>query len=471
MTMTSQQYALLADHSYGRDEHGNAVDLSALVGKSTVIGGVEYEVLAFSDKPSGYQGAIYQRTDSGEIVVAHRGTEFDRQKGADLFKADGLMVFSRFNPQADDAIALSEEAVKIAEVLRKKGREVPPITHTGHSLGGTLAQISGHYFGHKGETFNAYGAASLTVRNPSTDQYYRIRAGGNGFVNHVMGADLVSAGSSHYGQERRYTHPREINTLAAYGYENNKRFDLRFEGAAVAAMRGGSHDMHNFLPWNGKNRPDVSILSDPAARQLAQQYDPMLDKFRGDVKTLRQAAGLLGTNTLDVIEAFQRPLEAGEPARRARLEQGRSGAVLQEPGSPPGMRDMRDPSHPAHDRYRQAYAGVEAIDRSLARAPDGRSERLAASLAAASSGLPTIAKVSLSEDGRYAFAFGEVRDGSLRGMARVETSTAVQTSVEESSKFWLQADVAQPSVENPIRQHAQRHTQQQAIAQSGPVLG
>lgn len=143
MTMTSQQYALLADHSYGRDEHGNAVDLSALVGKSTVIGGVEYEVLAFSDKPSGYQGAIYQRTDSGEIVVAHRGTEFDRQKGADLFKADGLMVFSRFNPQADDAIALSEEAVKIAEVLRKKGREVPPITHTGHSLGGTLAQISG----------------------------------------------------------------------------------------------------------------------------------------------------------------------------------------------------------------------------------------------------------------------------------------------------------------------------------------
>ena len=129
MTMTSQQYALLADHSYGRDEHGNAVDLSALVGKSTVIGGVEYEVLAFSDKPSGYQGAIYQRTDSGEIVVAHRGTEFDRQKGADLLKADGLMVFSRFNPQADDAIALSEEAVKIAEVLRKKAaRSRPSLT-------------------------------------------------------------------------------------------------------------------------------------------------------------------------------------------------------------------------------------------------------------------------------------------------------------------------------------------------------
>lgn len=58
MTMTSQQYAHLADHSYGRDENGNNVDLSGLVGKSTMIGGYEYRVLAYADKPSGYQGAI-----------------------------------------------------------------------------------------------------------------------------------------------------------------------------------------------------------------------------------------------------------------------------------------------------------------------------------------------------------------------------------------------------------------------------
>ena len=192
---------------------------------------------------------LYQRVDSGEIVVAHRGTEFERQKWADLIKADGLMAFSRFNPQADDAIALTNEAVKIAGVERSKGFDIPSITHTGHSLGGTLAQISGHYFGQKGETFNAYGAASLNVRNPATDEYYRMPAGGNAFTNHVMGADFVSAGSPQYGQERRYTNQREIDTLQRYGYENNRDFfDLRFEGAAVPAMTGGSHDMHNFLP-------------------------------------------------------------------------------------------------------------------------------------------------------------------------------------------------------------------------------
>ena len=84
MTIDSQQYAALADHSYGRDRHGNAVDLAALVGKATRIEGVDYKVLAHSDKPSGYQGTVYQRVSSGEIVVAHRGTEFERQLADDL---------------------------------------------------------------------------------------------------------------------------------------------------------------------------------------------------------------------------------------------------------------------------------------------------------------------------------------------------------------------------------------------------
>lgn len=467
MTISSQEYARLADHSYGRDENGNAVDLQVLVGKQTVIGGVKYEVLAYSDEPSGYQGAVYQRVDSGAIIVAHRGTEFERQRGADLLKADGLMLFSRINPQANDAIALTREALGLAKDYAEVNRvDVPAITHTGHSLGGTLAQVSGHYFGQKGETFNAYGAASLNVRNPSTGEYYRLPSGGNAFINHVMGADLVSAGSPHYGQERRYTQQREIDTLGAYGYENNRGFDLRFEGAAVAAMQGGSHDMHNFLPWNGNNRADVSILADPAAKRLAQQYDPMLDKFRSDVYTLRQAAGLLGTHAHDVIEAFQRPLDAGEPARRARHHGSQQGASLQQRESLPATPDMRDPGHPAHDRYQQAYAGVQALDRSMSRASDGNSERLAAALIAASPELPSIDKVSLSEDGRYAFAFGDRRDGGLRGLARVETGDAVRTSVEQSTQDWWKAQAAQSALP-PVERH---HVQQAVAHQAGPAM-
>ena len=52
MTLGSQQYANLADHSYGHDQQGDAVDLKALVGKTAEIEGVKYKVLAHADKPS-----------------------------------------------------------------------------------------------------------------------------------------------------------------------------------------------------------------------------------------------------------------------------------------------------------------------------------------------------------------------------------------------------------------------------------
>lgn len=399
MSAGSQRYAYLADHSYGRDEKGQPVDLKALVGKSTVIGGEEYRVLAYADKPSGYQGAVYQRVETGEIIVAHRGTEFERQTMADLVKADGLMVTSRFNPQADDAIALTGEAIqKAREFALASGTPQPTITHTGHSLGGTLAQISGHYFGHGGETFNAYGAASLNIRNPATGEFYRLPEGGNAFVNHVMAADMVSAASPHYGQERRYTNQREIDTLAAKGYDNNRGFDLRNDiGAAIATIPGGSHDMNNFLPWDADNKRDVSMLAAPSAQQLAAQYDPMFDKYRSDVRTGREGIGLLGTTLQDVIQLFKDPLPAGEPARRAG---GRLGVALQEDNIP----DMRLPGHPANPRYQQAYAGMSDIDRSLNRAPDHVTERVAASLTAHSAGMGSIERVALSNDGSHAFA-------------------------------------------------------------------
>lgn len=463
MTITSQQYAYLADHSYGRDERGNTVDLKALEGKVAVIGGVKYEVLAYVDRPSGYQGAVYQRVDTGEVIVAHRGTEFDRQRWLDLVKTDGLMAFSRFNPQADDAIALTGVAVAEAQKYAlATGGNPPAITHTGHSLGGTLAQISGHYFGHGGETFNAYGAASLNVRNPATGEFYRIAAGGDAFLNHVMGADLVSAASPHYGQERRYTNQREIDTLQGYGYENNRGFDLRFEGAAVAAMTGGSHDMHNFLPWNGDNNRDVAVLSDPDARRMATQFDPMLDKFRGDVTALRKMAGALGTSPRDIIEAFQQPLEGGEPARRAAQQpRDRRGAFLDAEDAAP-LPDMRDGNHPANEKYRQAYAGVTEIDRSLGRIPDGASERLAASLTAAGAGLPSIRAVVLSPDGSRAFAL----DGASVAPTRVhvEVAAAVARPVEASTQDW-QAVSQQLALES-VRQHVHEREQAQIAVRS-----
>ncbi|WCE03212.1 XVIPCD domain-containing protein [Pseudoxanthomonas sp. JBR18] len=465
MTMGTQQYAYLADHSYGRDEHGRPVDLQSMVGKVTEIGGLEYKVLAYADKPSGYQGAVYQRMDTGEIVVAHRGTEFDRQKLEDLVKTDGGMVVGRNNQQADDAIALTSQAIELAKDYGKtKGVAPPEVTVTGHSLGGTLAEITGHYFGLKGETFNAFGAASLNMQNPATGETYRIPEGGNGMVNHVMAADLVSSASPHYGRVEVYTNQREIDTLEKYGYENNRSmFDLRNDiFGAVAAMRGGSHDMHNFLPWNGDHQPDTSILADPSARGMAQQYDPMIDKFRSDISGERLAATLLTRSGKGLLEdAWQLtrdPLPAGEPARRAE-QQDRRGASLA-PGALP-LPDMRDPAHPANGRYQQAYAGVSQIDQGMGRAPDGSSERLAAALTAASPHLSAIDRVGLSPDGSRAFAV-EASNGPVeaRQRAQVDVASAVQRPVEASTAQWQVA----------TDQLAQSHARQQAQERANPVV-
>ena len=466
---TTREHAHLADHSYGRDARGNQVDLRSLVGKHTEIDGHQYKVLAYADKPSGYQGAVYQRVDTGEIVVAHRGTEFERQKLHDLVKTDGGMVVARTNDQANDAIDLTRQALGLAkDYAERKNIAVPEITVTGHSLGGTLAQISGHYFGLNGETFNAYGAASLNIRHPTTGQLYRLPEGGQGMLNHVMGADLVSAGSTHYGQTRVYTNQREIETLEKYGYANNdsRWFDARNDvGAAVHAMKGGSHDMHNFLPWDGNHRPDRPILEDPNARTLAAKYDPMIDKFRADVHLIREAATTVTRSGLgqlqDAVQLFNDPLPAGEPARREEQQRQRRGASL-EPEHGQGVPDMRDPVHPAHGKYQQVYAGVSVLDRTMGRTPDHLSERLAASLIAASVHVPDIANVTLSKDGGRAFVLSEARGGGVRDMAHVETASAVQTPVEESTRQW-RANAAQ---------HAHMlETSQERTAERGPYGG
>ncbi|NWF46987.1 hypothetical protein F3K02_17255 [Hydrogenophaga sp. D2P1] len=197
MSMNSQDHADLARDAY------NARQMTGALDKPVPIGRHEYRVLAHHDNPrTGYQGTIYQRVDTNEIIVAHRGTEFDCEALKDGLLADGGMVLSRSNLQASDAIALTRKALQLAqEKATGEGGIAPPVTVTGHSLGGTLAQVTAHHFDLRGETFNAYGATSLGLRIP---------AGGSSVTNHVMAGDLVSAASAHYGQVKVHATAQEI---------------------------------------------------------------------------------------------------------------------------------------------------------------------------------------------------------------------------------------------------------------------
>lgn len=310
MGLTPQQYAYLADHSY--DRGGQMHDL---VNKDVVIGGDRYRVIDYVDNPrTGYQGTIYQHEASGAVVAAHRGTEFGREAFRDGVIADAGMVFTRTNSQAADAVELTRRAVEYAERQgREPGRTAPEVTVTGHSLGGTLAQVSAHHFDLRGETFNAYGAASLDRRIPE---------GGDRVTNHVMAVDAVSSASPHYGQVRTYATPREIETLHRTGYHDNIVRDLLQRDLPLTAsvMSGGSHSMHNFLPVDGDGRPDRSALEDPAAQRLAEEHRRIIADYRDDVGDLRRgvtvtARGPFGL-VLDGIDRIRGPLPAGEPAAR-----------------------------------------------------------------------------------------------------------------------------------------------------------
>ncbi|MBB5521186.1 hypothetical protein FHR61_001012 [Xanthomonas arboricola] len=205
--------------------------------------------------------------------------------------------------------------MQIAERQGKRDRHKPEVTVTGHSLGGDLAQVTAHHFGLKGETFNAYGAVSLDRRIPE---------GGTDVINHVMAGDAVSAASKHYGQVKVYASSREIALLEQAGYDNtHSALDAR--NPAVAIPLGDSHRIHNFLPVDGNGKPDRSVLEDPKSQQLAQQYAPMIDKYRDDVALLRggltlASRGMQSMNVVDGINHLRDPLAPGTGAAEMAAE-------------------------------------------------------------------------------------------------------------------------------------------------------
>ncbi|HZF97239.1 MAG TPA: hypothetical protein VEY92_03155 [Pseudoxanthomonas sp.] len=284
MSITSQQYANLTAHAYGEEHDGKKGQMRHLINEEVILEGVTYEVKEYMDRPSGYQGVIYQRVDTGEIVVAHRGTEFDRELIKDGVLADGGMVAKRANSQMADALELTQRALDFAKHPRNLSQyhHTPEVTVTGHSLGGVLAQITAYKFRLRGETFNAFGAASLG---------HGIPEGGAQVVNHVKASDPVSAASMHFGQVRQYASMEEVRAVGGpAGYDNDRdRVDLRAPGGAIRVSLG-AHRMHHFTNLDAEGKPDRSILADPEAQRLAQTYAPMFDRYRNDLYAARGAA-------------------------------------------------------------------------------------------------------------------------------------------------------------------------------------
>lgn len=435
MSSNSQQYANLASDAYSPYEPGRRAPGRE---EKVRIDEVTYKVIEHADRPSGYQGTIYQRVDTGAIVVAHRGTEFGREFVRDGLLADGGMVANRINRQADDAIALTRRAVEYAQALKQEhGRDVS-VSVTGHSLGGCLAQISAYRFGLNGETFNPYGAASLRDRIPE---------GGIQVLNHVMAGDMVSAAGKHFGRVRMYAVEQEVDTLTRIGRyaDNGDRLDIRYALPAAAAG-WESHRMHHFLPVDGEGRRDRSVLDDPQAQRLAQQHRPMFDKYRSDMLLTREGAsigaalaqgarGVAGEILRHLPDRPHNPFD--EAARRL-------------PPLPAAPSDPRLAGHPDHRLFGQIRAGLAAVQQSqgLMRGADG--ERTAASLLvlARRSGLSRVDQVvsghAPGQPEQLFLVQGDPRD-PVHARAQMAAADAAQTPVAESLRQLAALNAQAPS--------------------------
>jgi hypothetical protein len=465
MSPRSTDYALLSQDVY----HDTAKN------ETVTLDGITYRVLDTANNANtGFQAQAYVREDvqPQQVIIAYRGTEFDREPVHDG-GVDATMVIAGVNLQTADATAFTEKVIAETNQLAKdQGRAPPDITVTGHSLGGTLAEINASKYGLKGETFNAYGAAGLREGVPE---------GGSQVIDHVRAGDVVSAASPHFGEVRVYAAQKDVDTLGHAGYRDDST--ILSPRNPVKAIDFDSHAIDNFIP-NSKLLGQSIINSENQARYKA--HEGMIDRYRNDVGDIRmglsatweipkaigelrdavehRAAEALGAGVLAVEHGVQSVVhEAQEGFDQLRqgvqhlgheigegihaVEQKAQGAwnTLTHPGTwfehdKPGV-PLDHAAHPDHPLFKQAREAVHELDRAHGRHPDVASENVAGSLVvkARQDGLERIDKAVLSDDASRIYAVQGAPDSPLKRMAEMPTEQAATTSVAESSAQWQQA--------------------------------
>jgi hypothetical protein len=461
MTPQSTGYALLAKDSYRSPEKNDSIE----------IDGQQYTVFANADDPAtGFQATAYQRKGSSDIVIAYRGTEFDREPVHDG-GVDAGMVLLGVNAQAPDSIAFTQEVLAKAQKDADLNDRTANVTVTGHSLGGTLAEINAAKFGLKGETFNAYGAVSL----------YGVPEGGNQVIDHVRAGDVVSAASPHFGEVRVYASQQDIDTLSKAGYRDDS--GLLSPRNPIKAIDFDSHAIDNFIP--DSKLLGHSIISDESQARY-RAHEGMIDRYRNDVADIRmglsaaweipkavgelkdaiehKAVEAIGAGALAVehgVEYAAHEFKEGfdhlksgvqhvghEIANGVHAVEAKAQSVwntVTHPGTwfehdKPGV-SLDHTAHPDHPMFKQAREAVHELDRAHGRAPDGVSENVAGSLVvkARQDGLERIDKAVLSEDASRIFAVQGAPESPLKRIAEMPTEQAASTSVAESSVQWQQA--------------------------------
>ncbi|WP_373700395.1 hypothetical protein [Neisseria dentiae] len=300
--MNTKNYAHVSDIVY--------LDLSNRKKIETENGTVVYDIVKVVDnKQTGYYGAILYRQDTNELIVAHRGTLPEKGNYAKDILVDLGMATKNINEQYGDAAALTKEAIHLANT---KYNNIP-IRQTGHSLGGTLAQLCGNNFGHVTETFNAYGAANLKEARHGSH---------SGLItNHMRATDAVSAASPHIGKKVMYANKEEIGLLLSGGYgKYNPVPNMPWKTAVSGTVF--DHGIGNFtegITAEDKNR--------------AAEYRGMINEYREEFRKEAEKAAKTVNGIENAVERAKSLLSQAEgpefyEAQYAAFEQGGHGRAF-----------------------------------------------------------------------------------------------------------------------------------------------
>lgn len=267
--------------------------------------------------------------------------------------------------------------------------------------------------------------------------------------NARVAIDRVAAGANHVidlqGQGVRSLTDSAPTLMAAQG------FVVTGLGSAAVNYAPGT-PLAIVNAWNTHELVAHAQAAAGAAVQRHSMSDtviPSLDARTGDME----------------VEAVRR---LAQPVREAAREPAGDAAIA--PSAPPasagtgtpsaprqGAMLLDHPAHPEHRWYRDAVVGVYAIDASVGRTPDLRSDQLSGALAAAARerGMPGIDHIVLNDDASRTFAVaGNIADPahlrvSVPTIEGLDTPLAASTqrieaAAAEQSRQQVQAQELQP---------------------------
>ena len=252
---------------------------------------------------TGYEAVAF-KAPNGEIIIAHRGSDslsssIDKETIGNPIKdwteSDLAIANGEVPPQFHDADAFSKE------IMQEHGDQ---ITHTGHSLGGALAQLTAHKNGGNAVTFDPPGTSEVIQNSDLFENE----------INHNQFQTLVVQNSA----------VSSINTQIG----NLTKIDL-FDGNTNVHLKGHyMENIQNAFADNGEI--DSSFLSnmstetESAFHEFAESAMPVLNVLEPAIDPLFDAKEFIedsAENLMDGIRNIKNEIFDTDDSAESVLEQ------------------------------------------------------------------------------------------------------------------------------------------------------